>query len=550
MQVEETPDIKEVKINFLPENIQQLGLKKSPRAKKINWKILCVGIVLIFIIFFAVFSSSVVFSDQSLVENISKLNIFGQVGKLIVSGDKQLQGEQDDRVNFVLTGIGGKGHDGAFLADTIILASIKPSTKQAAIMSIPRDLYVKADHYGWLKVNAISSYAEQTIPGSGAKATAEALGKMLDTTIQYHGSVDFTGFEKVINEFGGIDVNVERDLVDYQYPIIGKEDIFPISSRFEVLRIKKGPQHMDGATALKYARSRHALGAEGSDFARSKRQQNVILALKEKIFSFGTIINPNRINSLLTAYNDHFTTNMQIWEMLKLAQLGKSITASSTIHYSLTDGPESLLYPQTVNGAYVLLPYGGNYDKIKYVWQNIFNQDFIAKITVTKTQWTEFQNQKKQEQKAASSTSIISSSTVASSTLATGSLPLVSDDNQPLIENNPPPVAAAPPVKKITPPSSTDPVASSVNATIEIQNGTFVTGWASQEKSKLSSLGLNVVKIGNAALRNYTAIKIYDFSGGKFSQTKKSLLSTYGVSASAPPGGLKSSADFLIILGK
>ena len=546
MQVEETSDIKEVKINFLPENIQQSGLKRPPQEKKINWKILLIGIIFIIVIVFAVFSSSVVFSDQSLVQNISKLNIFGQVGKLIVSGDKQLQGEQDDRINFVLTGVGGKGHDGAFLADTIILASIKPSTKQAALMSIPRDLYVKTDHSGWMKVNAISSYAEQAAPGTGAKATAEALGKMLDINIQYYGSVDFTGFEKVIDEFGGVDVNVERDLVDYQYPIIGREDSFPISSRYEVLRIKKGVQHMDGATALKYARSRHAMGAEGSDFARSKRQQNVMLALKEKVFSFGTLINPNKINSLLTAYNDHFTTNMQIWEMLKLAQLAKGVDSSNILHYSLTDGPESLLYPQTVNGAYVLLPYGGNYDKIKYVWQNIFDQEFVQKITVTKTEWTEFQNMKKQEQKSSSSSSTKATSTLASSTDATNTLPLSTDDNQPLIENDPPATSTIPTKK----PTSTTATTMSNSGTIEIQNGTLITGWAGQEKVKLASLGLKVIKTGNASLRNYTSIKIYDFSGGQFSQTKKSLLSAYGIGASTPPSGLKSSADFLIILGK
>ena len=82
--------------------------------------------------------------------------------------------------------------------------------------------------------------------------------------------------EKLIDEFGGVTIDVERDLVDPEFPIRGKEYVFPIENRYEILRINAGVQHMDGELALKYARSRHALGIEGSDFARSKRQQKIL----------------------------------------------------------------------------------------------------------------------------------------------------------------------------------------------------------------------------------------------------------------------------------
>ena len=87
-------------------------------------------------------------------------------------------------------------------------------------------------------------------------------------------------------------------------------------------------------------------------------------------------------------------------------------------------------------------------------------------------------------------------------------------------------------------------------ANIEIQNGTLITGWASQEKSKLTAKGFNITKIGNATLRDYKSIKIYDFSGGKYSEELSDLSAIYGVNPSQASAEMKSSSDILIILGK
>ena len=321
----------EVKINFLPEEYEDRNgieshksiiqptneqikpiYRRKPRKNFFlgHWKLLAIIIIIAILGGFIALASSSFFGGQGLVANLSQLKVFNQVGQLIASQDKKLIGEDKDRINILMMGIGGAGHDGGTLTDTMILGSYKPSTNQMALMSIPRDMYVKVDGYGWMKINAINAYAEKRKEGSGGEVTAQALSKLLGIDISYYVTVDFDGFEKLIDQFGGVDVTVDRDLVDYNYPIRGREDAYPISSRFEKLVIKKGLHHFDGATALKYARSRHALGPEGSDFARSKRQQKILSALKDKILATGTLFNISKVNSLLSAYNKNVQTNL------------------------------------------------------------------------------------------------------------------------------------------------------------------------------------------------------------------------------------------------
>ncbi len=503
--------------------------KKGSRIKKI-----LASFVIIIIIAFAVFSSSIIFSNENLIKGFTNLNFLGQVGNLIVSSDKPLKGEQNDRINFLLLGIGGNNHDGGNLTDTMILGTLKPSTNQIAMMSIPRDLYVKSTSSGWEKINAVNAYAEAKKPGSGGEATREFLSNLLGTEIDYYAVIDFDGFEKLIDEFGGVDVYVDNDLIDYSYPILNREDAYPIASRFETLNIKKGWQHFDGATALKYTRSRHALGPEGSDFARSKRQQKVLIALKNKIAQYNYLLDPSKIASLISAYGKNVSTNMQIWEMLKLAKLAKNADTEHPINYSLVEGHAPLLYDQIVNGAYVLLPYGGNYDKIKFVWQNIFTMG-TSSVPIDYTKWAEFKDQPTST-KSTSTSAIITAATTTEKIVATATAPFSNDP--------------APVVPSLKPAVAKEASYQAEGARIEIQNGTAVEGWASSEAKKLKAKGFTIVKTGNATQKNYTSIKIYDFSGGKYLLTTSELQILYGVSATPPPAGLKSSADIVIILGK
>jgi len=171
-----------------------------------------------------IFSGRVIMSSQSATDWLPGGSFFNKLKHLIPSTDKQLKGEEADRINVLLIGMGGEGHDGAYLADTIILASFKPSTKQVALISIPRDLSVPLASAGWRKVNNINAFAENKEKGSGGEAMISSLSELFDIKIDYYVRADFEGFKDVIDEIGGIEVNVENTFDDYTYPINGQED--------------------------------------------------------------------------------------------------------------------------------------------------------------------------------------------------------------------------------------------------------------------------------------------------------------------------------------
>src|SRR5690606_26559470 len=122
--------------------------------------------------------------------------------------------------------------------------------------------------------------------------------------------------------------------IDYEYPIEGMEDAWPISSRYKVVQGEAGLQHMDGQTALEYARSRHALGIEATDFARAIRQQKVITAFKEKVFASETISSPQALVDLYQALGESFSTNAEINEILTGYELAQTISSDNILSYN------------------------------------------------------------------------------------------------------------------------------------------------------------------------------------------------------------------------
>jgi len=320
-----------------------------------------------------VFSGKILISSQNSSTWLPNFGIFNKLKHLVASTDKQLIGEENDRINILLLGMGGEGHDGAYLTDTIMLLSLKPSTKQVSLVSLPRDLTAPISNSGWQKINSINAYAEAENPGSGGKVTTTALGSLLQIPIDYYIRVDFNGFIKIIDELGGVEIEVENLLDDYSYPIFGQEDNPNYYARFEHLHIEPGRQKMSGALALKYARSRHAAGLEGSDFARARRQQLLLEAVKNKLLSRQTLLNPVMVGKLISEFNKNISTNLSVWELLRLWELSKDINREQIINRVLSDAPDGLLVSgQGDNGAYILTPRTGNFSQIRGVIQNIF----------------------------------------------------------------------------------------------------------------------------------------------------------------------------------
>jgi len=315
-------------------------------------------------------------SNLSKTDNLDWLNhipLIGQLKTLAETSSIPLKGEDRGRVNILFLGIGGEGHDGANLTDTILVFSLDTRNNRVAMLSVPRDLAIPMDKLGWRKINNVNAYAENSQPGSGGLAASQAVSNILGAPIDYYVKVDFEGFKKIIDYFGGIQVDVENTFDDYTYPAAGQEDNPVYVNRFEHLHIEKGLQTMNSDLALKYARSRHAFGVEGTDFARARRQQKIIEALKTKALSAETLTNPALIAKVIGELNKNLNTNLKIWEMLKVWRLVKDIDQGQIISKVLSNSPDGLLIDSTgYDGSYLLMPRSGNFSEIEYLFNHIF----------------------------------------------------------------------------------------------------------------------------------------------------------------------------------
>lgn len=304
----------------------------------------------------------------------------------------ELKKVEKQRINMLLLGIGGGAHDGPMLTDTIMFASIDPVKLSVTLVSIPRDLWIEdvSD-----KVNKIYAFSEVKERGSGLAEVKKTIGEVVGQKIDYGFRIDFSGFIKAVDLLGGIDVGIERSFDDYAYPLSGKEtdtcgkideeiaslsaqiatgsatdfEIFPC--RFEHLSFEKGKQHMDGETTLKFVRSRHALGPEGTDFARSKRQEKVIKAVKDKVFSAGTILNPVKLLGLYEIVKDSIDTDIkeeEVDDFIKLAQKMKTAEIRSVVldvSDEVREAPSLLMNPPTSEEfayQWVVIPKAGKND--------------------------------------------------------------------------------------------------------------------------------------------------------------------------------------------
>ena len=322
-------------------------------------------IIIISIVTIGVFSKNV--NSTGDVFSISKLPVIKQFRQIF--GIENLKGENRDRINFLLLGQGGAGHDGPYLTDTIIFASLKPSTKELTMFSIPRDFFVEIKGYGWHRINAANSYGETSgYKGGGAAFTATIIEEIFDQPVDYWLRVDFDAFQEVVNDLGGINICVDTSFEDHFYPT---EDY-----DVETISFEEGCQKMDGETALKYSRSRHGTNFENSDFARSARQQKVILAVKDKGLSLTTITNPTKIFKLFNSLKDNIQTNIEIAQIPHFLNILKDIDSNSIKKIVLDNSAGGLLRNgMTESGMYILKPRTGNLKEI----QNLAKYIFILK---------------------------------------------------------------------------------------------------------------------------------------------------------------------------
>lgn len=340
---------------------KQTPSPKATRRKRRWWKIP------LLVIFALAFLSSGWFTYKiaSATNKIFAENTTG--GSPVLQG-KKLDSDKNKRINILLLGIGGAGHDGPNLTDTIQVASVDPKAKTVTMLSIPRDLYVQVPgSYEKVKINEIHAVGEDRGSKGGGPALAkEEVADILDVPIHYFIRVDFDGFQQLVDAVGGVDVNVQERLYDPYYPR---------GYGYQVLDIKPGLQHMNGGLALKYARSRETT----SDFDRSRRQQEVLVAVRDKATTLQYLANPAKISQLVDIVGDHIKTDLSLSEAQKLAQIIRDIPNQAITSKVLDNAPTGLLYDSvSPSGAYILLPRAGDYSGIREFANQLFADPVIT----------------------------------------------------------------------------------------------------------------------------------------------------------------------------
>lgn len=411
-------------------------------------------------------------------------------GAVLASANKtKLKGEDSGRVNILMLGNGGLGHEAPDLTDTMIVASIDTVHKTAIMLSVPRDLWVQVPGSNPSKINAayeIGKYNKAgRIDNSNGNTAAVLAGfdeadkvveKVLGIDINYNALVNFTSFKQAVDAVGGVTVNVPEQLYD---PTMAWEN------GGNPVLAGAGQQMMDGTKALMYVRSRET----SSDFARSQRQRAVILALKEKVLTAGTLSNPLKVSGLVNAFGDNMVSDMSLAEAMRAYDLTKGIDNSKIQTVDLVTPPNNLITTSSIQNVSIDVPRAGmfEYGDIQKYIQQLFAPPATA---------------------ATNSATSTAGATAAANTPET--------------------------------------------AAIAVFNGTAKAGLAGAQAAVIKAAGYSVPTVGNAPSQGYAKTIVVDLSGGANPKTKKYLETQYGVtavSASPDPAIAAGSAQFIVILG-
>ena len=279
------------------------------------------------------------------------------VPNLVAEGIKQ------DRVNILLFGVGGDHHpSNDQLADSIMLVSLKPSTRQAAVVSIPRDLWVHLGVYGAHRLNYAHLIGNGSgYPGSGPGLLRDTVSRVFAQPVHAFVRVDFDSFEKIVDAVGGIDVYCQRGFYDFLF-----KDGF-----------EKGWHHLNGKRALAYARYRYIDGPEGDNFGREVRQQQVMNAVRDKLqrADSQTVI---RLIAAMPSLSASTQTNLTTPQMISLYRTFRTIDPKQIKHVSLKPLTQIFEVRRLTEPGEAVRPRSGDYREFQAVEKAIFSSEAAA----------------------------------------------------------------------------------------------------------------------------------------------------------------------------
>ena len=347
----------------------QPGPQSQPRRRRRKGRTIgCLGALAVLVVF-AILAGT----------TISKALAFGSAisTKAPLSTDTGYM-NTSDRTNLLVMGYGGGTHDGAYLTDSMLIISVLPQSHHTSLISVPRDLWVQypPSSGNYTKINAVYELASNnnTNPQAGGEAANQKVSLVTGMQVNYWLTIDFTGFKKVIDSIGGIDVNVP-DSFNACYP---KNDDASIDPSWITVQFNKGMQHMDGNTAITYARAREPMEvcgqgtsenlAELTDFGRSARQQIIIKAVLAKVKQISTW---PHLYDAMDALQQTIHTNMSFADLSAFA-LKMDLTDSKAARIGLSN-QNVLADGQSNDGQYILTAANGDWNAIPaYIQQHLY----------------------------------------------------------------------------------------------------------------------------------------------------------------------------------
>jgi LCP family protein required for cell wall assembly len=273
------------------------------------------------------------------------------------TGPTPLPWDGANRVTVLVMGLDYRDWEGEgpSRTDTMMLVTMDPVTRTAGMLSIPRDLWVNVPGYDYGKINTAYYLGElYNLPGGGPGLAVQTVEDLLGVDINYYAQIDFSAFENFIDEIGGIDVEVPYEMT-----------VDPVGPG-NTVTLQAGMQHLDGPTALAYARNRDTWGA---DFDRADRQQQVIMAIFDRITSLGTL--PKLIANSPTIYNNlryGIHTNLTLKQIISLAWTAVQIPRENIKKGII--GPNETSRSFSPDGLDILLP---DMDAVRVVRDEVFS---------------------------------------------------------------------------------------------------------------------------------------------------------------------------------
>lgn len=343
-----TLDMKSSEVSHINRKPEEKIKIQSLKPKRKKWPlilILSLVVLILGVIGFGIFKGIQVFEKIGLKIDSTSLAINNK--------EPELQKDSTGKyTNFLIVGIDTRPDSGGLNTDTMMVVSYNYDTNNLVMISVPRDLTVDVGNGSYNKINSVYYFGEAKEKGTGLKVLQDKISQVTGIDIQYYAMVNYDAFVDIIDAVGGVDINVEKSFKDVCYPSTkGEKGSYLANcgeyakSYWKTVSFAEGVQHMDGETALEFSRSRHGTytdsGADVTDYGRAAHQQQVLLAIKDKVLSTSTLTSPKALMGIISSVADNIKiSSFTISDIQAAINLAKKFNDDNGNSYSFVLSPD------------------------------------------------------------------------------------------------------------------------------------------------------------------------------------------------------------------